>query len=107
MQHLQSLGIDFDELILVGNVDEHTALAVRHHELRLPVECYGSGNRPLGGINGGRTGASTVHDENTLGDRFVRKGIWSFARLYRPNFLQCLEINDCPIDAAVKTAICF
>src|ERR1700757_4446689 len=94
MKHLQRLAVDFNDLVLVGNVDEYAALAVGHHELWLPAKWYCSGNRALGRINGGRTRAGTVHDENALGDRFIRKGIRSLARLYRSDFLRGLEIND-------------
>ncbi len=71
MEYLQRFGIDLGNLILVGNVDEHAALTVGHHEFGLPVQLYRTGDRALGGVDGRRTASGAVHDEDALGHGFV------------------------------------
>src|SRR5579862_9713526 len=94
MKHFQRLGIYFDDLILVGNVDEDAALAVGHNELRLALELYRTGDGPGGGVNRGGAASSAIHDEDAFGDWFVGEGIGSFAGFHGTDLFQGFEVHD-------------
>ena len=70
------LGVDFDDLVLVFDVDVNVALAVDLRELGLTADGNRSGDDVVGlGVDRRGIAAAAVEGEDAMGDRLINDGV--------------------------------